>query len=99
MCRCGADSCLWWPGWTGTAGTCWPGRCRARRRRGSALEAVDQALASGQSQIFNTDQGAQFIGVAFTRRLAEAKILISIDTRGRARDNIFVERLWRSVTY
>jgi putative transposase len=63
------------------------------------LEAVDQALASGQPQIFNTDQGAQFTGAAFTGRLAEAKIQISMDGRGRALDNVFVERLWRSVKY
>lgn len=63
------------------------------------LEAVDQALASGQPQIFNTDQGAQFTGAAFTGRLAEAKIRISMDGRGRALDNVFVERLWRSVKY
>ena len=63
------------------------------------LEAVDQALASCQPQIFNTDQGAQFTGAAFTGRLAEAKIRISMDGRGRALDNVFVERLWRSVKY
>lgn len=63
------------------------------------LEAVDQALASGQPQIFNTDQGAQFTGAAFTARLTEAKIRISMDGRGRALDNVFVERLWRSVKY
>ena len=63
------------------------------------LEAVDQALAGGQPQIFNTDQGAQFTGAAFTGRLAEAKIRISMDGRGRALDNVFVERLWRSVKY
>lgn len=63
------------------------------------LEAVDQALASGQPQIFNTDQGAQFTGAACTGRLAEAKIRISMDGRGRALDNVFVERRWRSVKY
>lgn len=63
------------------------------------LEAVDQALASGQPQIFNTDQGAQFTGEAFTGRLAGAGIRISMDGRGRALDNVFVERLWRSVKY
>jgi len=63
------------------------------------LEAVDQALASGQPQIFNTDQGAQFTGAAFTGRLTEAKSQISMDGRGRALDNVLVERLWRSVKY
>jgi len=65
----------------------------------NTLEAVDQALASGQPTIFNTDQGAQFTGAAFTGRLAEAKIRISMAGRGRALDNVFVERLWRSVKY
>jgi putative transposase len=63
------------------------------------LEAVDQALARGRPEIFNTDQGAQFTGEAFTGRLAEARIRLSMDGRGRALDNVFVERLWRSVKY
>ena len=63
------------------------------------LEAVDQALETGRPEIFNTDQGAQFTGDAFTGRLAGAGIRISMDGRGRALDNVFVERLWRSVKY
>ena len=63
------------------------------------LEAVDQALETGRPEIFNTEQGAQFIGEAFTGRLAEAHIRISMEGRGRALDNVFVERLWRSVKY
>lgn len=63
------------------------------------LEALDQALGTGQPEIFNTDQGAQFTGDAFTGRLAGAGIRISMDGRGRALDNVFVERLWRSVKY
>lgn len=63
------------------------------------VEAVEQALGSGQPEIFNTDQGAQFTSEAFTRRLEGAGIRISMDGRGRALDNIFVERLWRSVKY
>lgn len=63
------------------------------------LEAVDQALERGRPEIFNTDQGAQFTGEAFTGRLAGAGIRISMDGRGRALDNVFVERLWRSVKY
>ena len=61
------------------------------------LDAVEQALAGGRPEIFNTDQGAQFTGEAFTGRLAGAGIRISMDGRGRALDNVFVERLWRSV--
>jgi putative transposase len=49
--------------------------------------------------IFNTDQGAQFTAVAFTSILEETGIQISMDSRGRALDNVFVERLWRTVKY
>jgi putative transposase len=63
------------------------------------LEALDHALGSGQPEIFNTDQGAQFTSDEFKRRLEGAGIRISMDGRGRALDNIFVERLWRSVKY
>ena len=63
------------------------------------LECLEEALGQSQPIIFNTDQGTQFTSLAFTRRLAQAGIQISMDGRGRAHDNIFVERLWRSVKY
>jgi len=63
------------------------------------LDALDLALAQGQPEIFNTDQGAQFTALAFTSRLEADGIRISMDGRGRALDNVFVERLWRSVKY
>lgn len=63
------------------------------------LETLELALAQGQPDIFNTDQGAQFTAQAFTARLEAASIRISMDGRGRALDNVFVERLWRSVKY
>ena len=63
------------------------------------LDALERALAQGQPDIFNTDQGAQFTALAFTSRLEAASIRISMDGRGRALDNVFVERLWRSVKY
>jgi putative transposase len=63
------------------------------------LAALDRALARGRPTIFNTDQGSQFTSHAFTGRLQAAEIQISMDGRGRALDNIFVERLWRSVKY
>lgn len=66
---------------------------------GFGLEALEQALAQGQPDIFNTDQGCQFTSLAFTGRLEQAGIRISMDGRGRALDNVFVERLWRSVKY
>ena len=63
------------------------------------LECLDEALAHRPPMIFNTDQGTQFTSLAFTGRLAQAGVRISMDGRGRAHDNIFVERLWRSVKY
>jgi putative transposase len=63
------------------------------------LDALDLALAQGKPVIFNTDQGAQFTALAFTSRLEATGVRISMDGRGRALDNVFVERLWRSVKY
>lgn len=63
------------------------------------LKALEQALAQGRPEIFNTDQGAQFTSLAFTKRLVAAHVAISKDGRGRVFDNIFVERLWRTVKY
>jgi len=63
------------------------------------VSALERALAAGQPEVFNTDQGAQFTSLAFTERLRAQEIRISMDGRGRALDNIFVERLWRSVKY
>lgn len=63
------------------------------------LAALQQALRYGKPQIFNTDQGVQFTAHAFTDTLKAAGIQISMDGRGRAFDNIFNERLWRSVKY
>src|SRR5437762_3257201 len=61
------------------------------------LEALDRALRVTTPEIFNNDQGVQFTSIEFTSRLKAADIRISWDGRGRALDNIFVERLWRSV--
>lgn len=63
------------------------------------IEALRQALRLGPPQIFNTDQGSQFTSEGFTAILQQAGVAISMDGRGRAFDNIFVERLWRSVKY
>ena len=64
------------------------------------VEALEMALARfGEPEIFNTDQGAQFTSAAFTTRLEAAGIGISMDGRGRWLDNVFVERLWRSLKY
>jgi putative transposase len=63
------------------------------------VAALDRALQQSSPEIFNSDQGAQFTSSVFTARLEEHDIQISMDGRGRALDNIFVERLWRSVKY
>ena len=66
---------------------------------GFCVEALDEALETGVPDIFNTDQGSQFTGTDFTGRLGRAQVRISMDGRGRCFDNIFIERLWRSVKY
>jgi len=63
------------------------------------LRALDRALAVKRPEIFNSDQGSQFTSAEFTGRLEAARVSISWDGKGRAYDNIFVERLWRSVKY
>jgi putative transposase len=63
------------------------------------LEALDEALSRGRPEIFNTDQGSQFTSREYTGRLEGAGVAVSRDGRGRALDNVFVERLWRSVKY
>jgi putative transposase len=63
------------------------------------LEDLEEALSKGKPEIFNTDQGSQFTGEAFTGLLKQHGVRISMDGKGRYSDNIFVERLWRTVKY
>ena len=63
------------------------------------LTALDWALKKAKPEIFNSDQGAQFTSKTFTNRLSDRGIAISMDGKGRALDNVFVERLWRTVKY
>lgn len=63
------------------------------------MEALERSLTGKHPDIFNTDQGVQFTSGFFTQRLEKDSIQISMDGKGRALDNIFVERLWRSVKY
>jgi len=63
------------------------------------VEAVSAALRRAKPEIFNTDQGSQFTSEAFTGRLKQRGVRISMDGRGRCLDNVFTERLWRSVKY
>jgi putative transposase len=97
------------PMWHGfmylTAVIDWFSRCVLSWRLSNTLdgrfcpEALDEALAVGRPEIFNTDQGSQFTAQEYTDRLEEAGIAVSRDGRGRALDSVFVERLWRSVKY
>jgi putative transposase len=66
---------------------------------GFCVAALEEALSSGTPEIFNTDQGSQFTATAFTSRLQARGVAISMDGRGRALDNVFIERLWRTVKY
>lgn len=66
---------------------------------GFCCEALDEALSLKTPEVFNTDQGSQFTATAFTERLARRGVAISMDGRGRALDNVFIERLWRSVKH
>lgn len=63
------------------------------------IEALEEALSKGNPEIFNSDQGSQFTSPEFTEKLTAKKVQISMDGKGRCLDNIFVERLWRSVKY
>ena len=83
----------------------WYSRCVLSWRLSNTLtgsfcvEALDAALSLVTPEIFNTDQGSQFTAAAFTSRLESRGVAISMDGRGRALDNVFIERLWRSVKY
>ena len=63
------------------------------------VDALKEALGQGQPEVFNTDQGSQFTSLEFTQVLQDRGVKISIDGKGRYADNIFVERLWRTVKY
>ena len=66
---------------------------------GFCLETLEEALGRGRPELFNSDQGAQFTSEAFTGRLEREGVRVSMDGRGRVYDNIFIERLWRTVKY
>lgn len=63
------------------------------------IEALEEALQGGCPEVFNSDQGVQFTSAAFTSRLESAGAKVSMDGKGRCLDNVFVERLWRTVKY
>jgi putative transposase len=63
------------------------------------VEMLEEALSKGKPEVFNTDQGVQFTAAAFTSRLLSAGVEVSMDGKGRCLDNVFVERLWRTVKH
>ena len=83
----------------------WSSRCVLAWRLSNTLdadfcvEALGEALSRGKPEVFNTDQGGQFTGEDFTGLLEQHGVKISMDGKGRYSDNIFVERLWRTVKY
>lgn len=83
----------------------WHSRCVLAWRLSNTLDsafcvdALEEALGKGVPEVFNTDQGTQFTSEAFTRLLKERGVHISHDGKGRFMDNIFMERLWRSLKY
>ena len=93
-------SSISWPSSTGSVGACSPIGCRITMEADFCIEALEEALAKhGAPEIFNTDQGSQFTSEAFTRVLIANNISISMDGKGAWRDNVFVERIWKSVKY
>lgn len=66
---------------------------------GFCRDMLDEALAAGTPEVFNTDQGVQFTAGAWVERVESAGVRVSMDGRGRCLDNVFVERLWRTVKY
>jgi len=84
--------------WASRAVLCW--RLSNTMDASFCVEALEEALARyGRPEIFNTDQGSQFTGAAFTSVLIDAGVRISMDGRGRWMDNVFIERLWRSLKH
>ena len=86
--------------WTGPPAVCSPGGCPTPWMPGSASRPwLKPWTGYGRPEIFNTDQGSHFTSFEFTAVLKNAGVAISMDGRGRCMDNIFIERLWRSMKY
>jgi putative transposase len=94
----GAASSISRPLWTRSRDASWPGGCRTRWRLRSA-SMPSRKLLQNTAQIFNTDQGSQFTSAEFTSVLINNGVSISMDGKGAWRDNVFVERFWRTVKY
>ena len=96
MFRCRAASSTWSPSWIGSVASCSVGNSPTRWRPASAWPRWRAAFRFGQPEIWNSDQGSQFTAADFLAPLKKRGISISMDGRGRALDNVFIERLWRS---
>ena len=91
--------CIWPPSSTGSAGACSAIACGSQWRL-TSVEALQEALTKhGSPQILNTDQASQFTSFDFTDVLIRNTVAISMDGKGAWRDNVFVERIWKSVKY
>lgn len=91
---------IWWPSSTGTVDASCHARLSNTMDTSFCVEALQEALDGfGRPQIFNTDQGAQFTADDFTSVLRDTGVAISMGGRGRWTDNVFIERVWRSMKY
>ena len=95
----GAGLFTWRRSWTGTAATCWPGSCRSVWKPTSVSRCWRRASPASAPEIFQHRPGGAIHQCAVQAPLLAAQVRLSMDGRGRAFDNIFVERLWRSVAY
>lgn len=94
------DSATWSRSSTGSRGACWPGGFQTALTPDSASTLLRRRWKKfGLPVIFNTDQGSQFTPDDFTKPLIDQGVKVSMDGKGRCIDNIFVERLWRSLKY
>ncbi len=100
ICLCGAGSSIWWPSWTGLPAKFLSWRISNTLEVDFCIEALSEAVNRfGPPEIMNTDQGSHFTSFAWTDRLKRVGTRISMDGKGRCIDNIFIERLWRSLKY
>ena len=87
------------PSWTGTAGTCWPGSSPTPWTPASAWRRWRKPWVRDDRRYSTPTKGVRFTSEAFTQTLQEQRVQVSMDGKGRYLDNIFVERLWRSIKY
>ena len=100
ICPWPEASATWWRSWTGPAAGCFPSGSRTPWTPRFASRLWRKlSIAYDAPEIMNTDQGAQFTSEGFTSLLLARGVAISMDGRGRWLDNVFIERLWRSVKY